>query len=317
MRCLSVLLTLVLLAGCSGQKKQAELLEQTKPYWLKEHPVSPDYFYGIGITPKIGAPALYEEKAKERALLDISRQIETTINSEAMFIKIEDKQGVHEYLQNRIRTTSAVHLEGYEYVEKWEDLSNVYAFYQLSRAKYKEVKARRKAEAFKLASEKYLAGLQLLKDASHVSAIEHFALAVDALSGYMNESTTTDVQGSSIDLVSESTKQMSSVVQGFAIASNSRSLLPSNFFRIMDEQGRCVVNCPVDIKYSGGYLVNDKVKSNDKGIVAMPELPENNNSSNTLKVRIDLVALGRQVTKNLYVRKIIENQKSASLVLSK
>ena len=315
MRIFSVWITIVLLVACSSQKKQAELLEQSKPSWLKERPVNPSYFYGIGITPKVGAPLLYEDKAKERALADISSQINTTIKSEAIFHQVEDRQGVHEYLHNRIKSTSAEYLEGYEYVEKWEDLSNVYAFYQLSKQKYEEVKARRKAEAFKIAKEKYRGGLQLLEEGSHINAIVQFALAVDALSGYMNESTTAMVQGKQIDLVSASIYELNTIINHLELSAYSQSLMSSNYFQIKDEKGWSVVNCPVKLKYTGGYLVNDKVKSKENGVVAMPELPQSNSSSNNLTVTIDLVNLGRQVTKNLYVRKIIENQKAASVTV--
>ncbi len=303
-----------IICSCSSQKKQAELLEQSKPNWLKDRPVNSNYYFGIGITSKIGAPMLFEDKAKERALADISSQINSTIKAEAMFYQVEDKKGVHEYLQNRIKSTSSEYLEGYEYVEKWEDLSNVYAFYRLSKQKYQAVKTQRKNEAFKLASDKYLAGMLLIKQGAHINAIEHFALTIDALSGYLNESAVTNVQGKQVDLVSESTKEMNAIINGLKLKSNSDLILPSNFFMVRDAQDNSVSNLPIRLKYSGGYLVNDKVKTNDQGKIKMPELPTNT-ASQTLTIEIDLLNLSRQVTKNLYVRKIIEHQKAVSLIL--
>ncbi|MGQ1785016.1 MULTISPECIES: LPP20 family lipoprotein [unclassified Saccharicrinis] len=316
MRTTLILLIAALLSACSGTKKQAELLEQTKPSWLKERPVNPNYYYGIGITPKIGSPMLYEDKAKERALADISSQINSTIKAEAVFYQVEDKQGVHEYLQNRIKSTSSEYLEGYEYVDEWEDLSNVYIFYRLSKQKYQEIKEQRKRKALKLASEKYLTGLELIEKGSHMPAIEHFAQSIDALSGYLNESTTTEVEGEQVDLASESSTEMSDIVNGFRLISDVSMLDTSNFFLVCDDKGRRVRNCPVRLEYSGGYLVNDHVKSDDRGRVEMPELPQGKaTSSQTLTVEIDLVNLGRQITRNLYVRKVIEQQKAGSVVL--
>ncbi len=313
-----IILSVVLLFSCSTQKKQAELLELTKPSWLKERPVSSDYYYGIGITPKIGSPVLYTDKAKERALADISTQINSTIKSEAMFYQVEDRHGVHEYLQNRIKSVSSEYLEGYEYIEKWEDLSNVYAFYRLSKQKYQEVKERRRREAFKLATEKYLAGLNIIEKGLHISAIEHFGLAIDALSGYMNESTVTEINGKKVDLVSESTNKLNTIINELKIVADSEAMSPSNYFVVYDNQTRLVSNCPIQFKYSGGYLINDKVKSDANGKINMPDLPNSSNGSNpTLRVEIDLVNLGRQVSKNLYVRKVIEQQKAASIVLGK
>ncbi|GAF01482.1 LPP20 family lipoprotein [Saccharicrinis fermentans] len=306
----------ILLSACASTKKQAALLEESKPAWLKERPTDPDYYFGIGITPKIGAPMLYEDKAKERALADISSQINSTIKAEALFYQVEDKQGVHEYLQNRIKSTSSEYLEGYEYVDDWEDLSNVYLMYRLSKQKYKETKELRKKKAFKLATEKYLKGLELRDEGRHISAIEHFAQTLDALSGYMNESTSTDINGKQLDLASEATVQINKMINSFEIVSDLNNLDPSNFFVVYDGDERTVSNCPVHFKYSGGYLVNDHVKTDDKGKVAIPALPQTETvQSQELSIEIDLLNLGRQVTKNLYVRKLIEQQKAGSLIL--
>ncbi|WP_075591196.1 LPP20 family lipoprotein [Labilibacter marinus] len=317
MRIAIVLLLATLLAACSGAKKQAELLEQTKPAWLKERPVNPDYYYGIGITSKVGSPTFYEDKAKDRALADISSQINSTIKSEAMFYQVEDKQGVHEYLQNRIKSTSAQYLEGYEYIEKWEDLSNVYVYYRLSKQKYKEVKAQRKSEAIKLALEDYVGGVELQEHGRHIAAIEHYAKAIDALSGYLNESTTAEVKGKVVNLALESSKRINEIIHSFRISSNTQNLSADNFFLINDDKQVTVTNCPVRLKYSGGYLVQDKIKTDDRGRLAMPNLPTSNGGKHTLRVSIDLVSLGRQVTRNLYVRKIIEQQKAAEIVVGK
>ena len=312
---LFLLVMVILLCACSSKKKQAELLEQSRPMWLKQRPVNADYYYGIGITPKVGAVMLFEDKAKERALADISGQINSTIKAEAIFYQVEDKQGVKEYLQNRIKSTSSEYLEGYEYLDKWEDLSNTYAFYRLSKQKYNEVKIRRKNEAFKLAGDKYLAGLGLLNDGQHITAIEHFALAIDALSGYLNESTMADVQGKQIDLVSEATKEINAIVQGLNFVANIATSDLQTTYVVCDAQKKLVSNMPVQLKYSGAYLVNDKIKTDDTGKIKLPKLSPNNNDDNELIVQIDLVNLGRQVTRNLYIRKIIEQQKANEVVI--
>lgn len=313
---LFLVVMVILLCACSSKKKQAELLEQSKPMWLKQRPVNANYYYGIGITPKVGAAMLFEDKAKERALADISGQINATIKAEAILYQVEDKQGVTEYLQNRIKSTSSEYLEGYEYMDKWEDLSNTYAFYRLSKQTYNEVKVRRKKEAFSLAEDKYLAGMGMVNDGQHIAAIEHFALAIDALSGYLNESTMAQVQGKQIDLVSEATKEINAIVRGLNFVTNLESSDLQTYYVVCDAQKQSVSNMPVQLKYSGAYLVNDKIKTDDTGKITLPKLlPANNDTDNELIVQIDLVNLGRQVTRNLYVRKIIEQQSANEVVI--
>ena len=315
MRLLFLLGITIFLGACSSQKKQAELLEQTKPEWLKQRPTNSMYYFGIGITPKVGSPMLYEDKAKERALADISGQINSTIKAESVLYQVEDKNGVRDYLQNRIKSTSAEYLEGYEYVDKWADLSNVYVFYHLSKQKYRDIMAKRKADAIQSAKEKYLAGLAFLEKNSHINAIEHFSMCIDVLSGYLNESTSTLIHERNVDLVAESKGEITEVINSLALLQIDPDIISSGLI-VYSKEDSNVGNMPVRFKYSGGYLTNDMAKSNDRGLVELPQLPKvKDGVVNTLSAEIDLVDLARQVTKNLYVRKIIEQQKAVRLVI--
>ncbi len=315
----NVLVILILLfIGCSTAKKQAELLEQTKPLWLKERPIDNAYYCGIGIVPKVGSPMLYEDKAKERALADISSQISSTIKSEAILYQVEDKNGVRDFLQNRIKAVSEGYLEGYEYVDKWEDLSNTYVYYRLSKQVYKELKAKRKAEALKVGTEKYLTALKLKEEGNFVPSLEHFAACIDVLSGYMNELTIIDIEGNKVDLVSESSIEIARIIEKFSINIKGNNAVSGSKDRIsiIYDGSVSVKNLPVKLEYSGGYLVNDRLKSDDDGLVSIPEISKGHGTSDQyLVIKIDLLYLGRQVTKNLYVRKIIENQKAAELTI--
>ncbi len=313
-----IVVVCLLFVACSSTKKQAELLEQTKPSWVKVRPVDKNYYYGIGIVPKVGSPMLYEDKAKERALADISGQINSTVKSEAVLYQVEDKNGVRDYLQNRIKSVSEGYLEGYEYVDKWEDLSNTYVYYKLSKQKYRELKAKRKAEALEVGKEKYLVAKKLKEEGQIVPSIEHFATCIDVLSGYMNELTVVNINGIEVDLVSESSVEITQIIEKVNIVTLANNRNSSggqkNGFLVFYEDGNPVVNMPVKLEYTGGYLINDRLKSSDEGVVLMPKLDEVNNSSkDKLSVKIDLVYLGRQVTRNLFVRKIIENQKAAEV----
>ena len=198
------------------------------------------------------------------------------------------------------------------------DLSNTYVYYKLSKQKYRELKAKRKAEALELGKEKYLVAKKLKEEGQIVPSIEHFATCIDVLSGYMNELTVVNINGTQVDLVSESSIEITQIIEKLNIVSLINNSNPSgtkkNGFLVLNEDGNPVVNMPVKLEYTGGYLINDRLKSSDEGVVLMPKLDElNNSSTDKLSVKIDLVYLGRQVTRNLFVRKIIENQKAAEV----
>lgn len=313
---LILFVTVVLFFSCSTQKKQAELLEQTKPTWLKNRPTSINYFYGIGVVPKTGASALYEEKAKERALADLAGQINTTINSEANFYQVEDNSGVHEYLQSRIKAVSTEYLEGYEYLDKWEDMANYYVFYQLSKQTYKQVKEKRKNDALDKAKTYYKQALVYEGQLLIMQALEQYGNCIDILSGYTNEATEAIVEGKSVDLLSSSIHSIENMIKDLSIESISEDGEPRviKAFCVKAESGIPVHNVPVRFEFTGGYLVKDRNKTDEDGKVLFPKLPATTEKQ-TLTISIDLVNLGRQVSRNLLVRKLIEKQKAAEVII--
>jgi len=307
------------LSSCSSKKKQAELLELSKPIWLKERPNHPNYWYGIGITPKVGAPMFYEEKAKERALSDLSKQISTQISSESNFYKVEDTNGIREYIQSRIKATSSEFLEGYEYLDKWQDDKNYYAYYRLSKQEFYARKAKRKADAISNATLKYQQAQEKEAMDEQVAAIELYAACMDVLSGYMNEEAAAIIAGDKTDLIAESKDHIVKIIQAFTIKVDDDQIVTISGqtikeghirFSIFDSESNGISNVPVRFHYSGGYLMNELAKSSDTGNVPSPAFKKSNIKTEELLIaEIDLINLGRQVTKNLYVRKIIEKQK--------
>lgn len=324
MRVLScITIALMLLTSCSSKKKEAEILELTKPEWLKDRPVSSTYFYGIGITPKVGGSLFYEEKAKERALADLSKQISTKITSEQSLYRMEDNKGVYEYLQSRVQARSDEFLEGYEYVDKWEDLSNYYAFYRLSKSEFYARKEQRKKDALQLSLQKYEQAQAAKEQADFILALEQYAAAIDAISDYLNEQTTIEVNGTTVDLFEVSKDALCDLIHAFSIEFQPEQITALRQMKITEGRASLSVQCrqqaahnlPVRFSYSGGFLVTDKFKSDANGQVKSPALTFGDKPEETLKATIDLQSLGRQITRNLLVRQIIEKQKPAASAL--
>jgi len=321
---LAILLIALILAGCSSQKKEAELLELTRPEWLKNRPVSSAYFYGIGTTPKVGGAMFYDEQAKDKALADLSKQISTKIKSEQNMYRMEDNKGVYEYIQSRVKATSEEFLEGYEFVDKWEDLSNYYAFYRLSKSKFYALKAQRKKEALQLS----LLKLEQAQDAQQkheiMLALEQYAAAIDAISGYLNEETSIESSTGKIDLFEESKEGINKLIQQLSITFNQPQISAENNKRVAVGTAQVLVRCnsieatgiPVRFNYSGGFLVHDKHKSDGKGFIPSPEFSFGTKTEETLRASIDLKAIGRHITRNLIVRQLIEKQKAAKTQLT-
>ncbi|MCU4176093.1 LPP20 family lipoprotein [Carboxylicivirga sp. N1Y90] len=307
----------VLVSACQSKKKEAELLELSKPAWLKERPKSPDYYYGIGITPKTGYAAHYEDKAKERALSDLSKQINTQIKSETSFYKMEDNHGVHEYIQSRIKATSSEFLEGYEYLDKWEDMNYMYAFYRLSKSEFYKRKELRKNEALELAYLKLKQAQKHDSEESIITALELYASSIDALSGYLNEEASIVDGGVKIDLFSEAKNGLVNIVQELELKCShteyevvsDQNLEKGVFSYTTVRNNNNIANVPVSFTFSGGYLTSDKTNSDASGHCQSPSL-KMNGQNQTLVASIDLVSIARQTTKNLFVRQLIKNSRA-------
>ncbi|MBS2213383.1 LPP20 family lipoprotein [Carboxylicivirga mesophila] len=320
----TIILALALLCSCSSKKKEAELLELSKPEWLKSRPVSSAYFYGIGTTPKVGGSVFYEEKAKEKALADLSKQISTKISSEQNLYRMEDNKGVYEYYQSRVRARSEEFLEGYEYVDKWEDLSNYYTFYRLSKSEFYARKEQRKKEALQLSLEKYQQAQTANEQANFVLAMELYASSIDAISDYLNEQTSVETTNGNLDIYEASKDALSQLINSLTIEFQPRELYASSNTKIKEGEALLVIQCqnqqahniPVQFNYSGGFLIADRFKSNAMGQVKSPALEYGNKPEETLKASIDLKSLGRQITRNLIVRQIVEKQKPATSIIS-
>ncbi|WP_439184358.1 LPP20 family lipoprotein [Carboxylicivirga taeanensis] len=312
-------LALTLLCSCSSKKKEAELLELSKPEWLKNRPMSSTYFYGIGISPKVGGAVFYEGKAKEKALADLSQQISTKISSEQNLYRMEDNSGVYEYYQSRVKAQSQQFLEGYELLDSWEDLTNYYTFYRLSKSEFYARKKQRKAEALQLSLQKYELAQAAQQQKDFILALEQYAAAIDAISDYLNEQTTIETAQGSIDLFEAEKEAMCDIINGFQIdcqTSTMHSLANTNIAEgktslIVKCENMTAHNIPVRFNYSGGFLVADRFQSDTQGLIKSPAFKTTGSTQETLTATVDLKALGRLMTKNLIVRQIVEKQKPA------
>nr|WP_319401934.1 LPP20 family lipoprotein [uncultured Carboxylicivirga sp.] len=319
------LFTLILLiSACQSKKKQAELLELSKPEWLKSRPVSSNYFYGIGIAPKLGGSEYYTKKAKEKALADLAQQINTRVKSETNFTKTEDNSGVYEYIQSRINATSNEFLEGYKFVDSWEDKDNTYAFYQLSKTDFYSLKTERKNKAIELAWLKIQQALEQDKNNNMTEAIQLYASAIDALSGFLDQETSKIVNDEKIDLFETSKTGIIKLIEQLNIQCSTNNIdgkagntIPNGTASILVSLNHIpTTNIPVKFTYSGGYIINDKVVSDVNGKVKTPLLNYNKKTTEQLDAEIDFVNLARKTSKNLLVRQLIENQKRQSCLIT-
>ncbi|TAJ15569.1 hypothetical protein DMA11_01360 [Marinilabiliaceae bacterium JC017] len=322
---LVILINLSFLFSCATKKKISKKDLLPKPAWLVERPVNHGYFYGIGAAKKVGGHDYYKDKSKERALAEIAAQINTQIQSTSTLYQMEDNHGVTEYLQNRIKATSNEFLEGYEFINTYEDEDNYYSFFRLSKSVFYERKEQRKNDALSTATTKYITAKEFDAGDNTSKALIYYAEVLEVLTPYLGQNTLVKLEDRSVDLVSESKNAISRIVKNITLSSftHNFSAQPSEnipegavMLTVQNKAGVALENIPVRFAYSNGYLVVDKQLSNASGEIKTPAFTTSAGSNeSTLTGSIDILSLSRKTTKNLFVRKLIEKEKGEKIVI--
>nr|MBC8410108.1 LPP20 family lipoprotein [Paracoccaceae bacterium] len=134
---------ILLLWACGGTKELTETVTDTTPTWVKEHPVSADYYIGIGIADKSTHPTNYIQIAQQNSLQNLASQIKVTIATQSVFIQMEREYGFEEEFKSDIQIKAQEHLEGYEQMGSHTESNSYWVYYRLSKTKYAEVRQAR------------------------------------------------------------------------------------------------------------------------------------------------------------------------------
>ena len=211
---------ILILVACGGSTPSAAVeskVSAPKPSWLREHPVDPLYYSGIGSASKNipGADAL--KSAQDLALADIASQISVTVTSEILTTLIEKGNITQDEYLATARSQAVADLEGHEFVDSWQDQTYQYAYYRLSKAKYAEVQARKRKAVKDLS-------LDYLKQARAAQGLGNFSEALNAsiqgfipLIPYLNEALEADLDGAPILLSNAHYQLIQSLISGMTL----------------------------------------------------------------------------------------------------
>ncbi|HOY38208.1 MAG: LPP20 family lipoprotein [Bacteroidales bacterium] len=320
------LLAGLLMSGCKTLQNTTEAVKP-QPEWVKSKPVSSFYYIGIGSATKPGfAPADYTQTAQQKALGDLAREISVTISSASVLSVMEHNYNITENWTSEVTTSTETYLEGYELVDSWEDKNYYWVYYRLSKEKYAQMQAERKNKAIADAVYKYYEGQTQRKANCYTEALRFYADALTALKPYMNESTETIVDSVKADIGQTVLNAMVSMIQSIVIEHpyteikviRGTSLSQTERSFIVYNQNRQVIaDLPVEIKYTGVELKNERAVSDNSGKV-MCDFNKivSSGETETISLSVDLITMSR-VSKDPFIRKIIKQLpvKRTSVVL--
>jgi len=306
------LLISTVFSGCSSKKEAAEL--NPPPSWVEKKPVVPGYYVGVGGTRKVGTAPEYSAEARKEALADMVADISSRISTSSVLHSIETNAGLSESFTQRIEIETDDYVEGFEPYDDYETETMYWVYYRIDKTTYHERKEQKKKEAIDNAQAKLQAGDNLLEQLRPVEALKPFVEGITALKNYLGEETQSQYKGQQLDIGSQLYNRIKALHKSLSIKNNTDALSfksgsvvqdPVNFS--VSYQQQPIAQIPVSFHYTGGYLANDRVLSNNEGKVSCILGQISGAGDHTLEATIVWEDLLNGSTSDLQVRGLLKS----------
>lgn len=179
-------LVLTLLMSCSVQNSMAK---RRPPKWVKERPVTPDYYVGIAVVKKDDNQTNYMQLAKNQALQDLCSEISVTVSSNSVLKQFENNTQFTEEFEANVRTSLIQNIEGYEIAGSWDNKrgNEYWVYYRLSKNKYELQKRLKLNKAKKVAQNYFEQAKKEEKQLNLFQALNYHSKAIDAIKNHLDE----------------------------------------------------------------------------------------------------------------------------------
>jgi len=184
------------------------LAGRRRPKWVKERPVSSEYFIGISVV-KTDVEN-FMQLAKNKALQDLASQISIKISSNSVLNQFEDNTSFKEEFEAQVRTSLVQDLEGYELVASWNNKrgNEYWEYYRLSRKQYELLKLLKLNKAKKLAQNYYEEAQKYEDKLDLIQALSYYTKSIDALKKHLDEDLSVMTFEGSVNLGTEIYKRI-------------------------------------------------------------------------------------------------------------
>ncbi len=158
-----------------------------EPSWVAKRPVSKDFYIGIASASKKDYPDKYRQIAKDEALHDLASEIQVNISGEFIHEVAEQGGMLDDELRSLVKSKTQANLEGYDLVENWENKSQYWVYYRLSKKKYQDNKNSRKKEVTDLGRDFFIKAKKSEDKKDITSAVRYYIQALGALDEFIGE----------------------------------------------------------------------------------------------------------------------------------
>lgn len=195
--------------SCSTQKNGINRKDRSKqPNWVQQRPVNAAYYVGVGYANKTLNPIDFQELAKKKALTDMISEIKVTISSNSILSRYQNNSNLNQIYASDIKVNTSAMVEDFEVVDSWENKTDFYIYYKLSKEEFEAAK-KRKLRAAVEQSINYLDNADKLNLKENFMQIVRLRVkALSALQNYLNEDVATIYKGEQVYLVNEIVNQI-------------------------------------------------------------------------------------------------------------
>ena len=299
MRTIVGIALLPLLWGCKGGQTVTVPVETPvnteaeRPSWVRSRPVSTAYYIGIGLASKSRPD--HQETAKKNALNDLASEISVVVEGNSLLHTLDRSGRFDESFTGTIRTRTSEQLEGFELMGTWENDTEYWTYYRLSRAEHARIKAERKARSIDNAMDLLTRSRASLANGDLRTAFDQDLRALLAMREYWGENDVVEIGGRSVPLVNEVYEDLQRLTAGIQLSilpercqlnyadRFRRELLISATHRT-NGNGRDLGQLPLVISWPGSTGRVSELKSTD-----------GSGHARTTVQRVDLEATSREV----------------------
>ncbi|MGZ2368967.1 LPP20 family lipoprotein [Ancylomarina sp. YFZ004] len=267
--CLSLILLVFSSISYAGRRRP--------PKWVKNRPVSSEYYIGVSVVSK--DVDNYMQLAKNKALQDLASQISINISSNSVLHQFEDNTSFKEEFESQVRTSLVQELEAYEFVASWNNKrgNEYWEYYRLSKKQYALLQRLKLNKAKKLAQTYFEEAKAYENKLDLIQALSYYAKSIDALKKHLDQDLSVMTFDGSINLGTEIYKRIQNIYtrthlvpvnKNFKIEISTSIkepfLVKANW--VSDEGDKELVNLPLSFDFiTGGGILNKLANTDEFG----------------------------------------------------
>jgi hypothetical protein len=295
-----IIVSPVLLQGCSAGKVASQGSAQLRPSWIANRPTPPGYYVGIGYATKAKGEN-YTAIAKENALNDLVNTISVRVTSTTSLSQFQRDLVFREEYESLVKTSTNTQINDYQIVDAWENEDDYWIYIRLSRQQYLDEINQKKENARRQAIDFYNRGLKFEDSRSFTNALQMYLRGLISMQEYLGESLAVQKSGQITLLDNELISRIQNLFNMVSLTTkqdNYQVKLPLEaplYFdvKVLNNANRPIEGFPLRGEFSrgkGDLLPDTQTNSSGEAVCALTAI-SSSEPTQTLVVRPDISRL--------------------------